>query len=180
MPGSCRTLSGIRVNPWQKNKSVMISLFYNRNVYRAGWCFLIAVLALGAWYGYICSALPVIPASAPVSVLVMKWSVPSGKVVDMAGSVFKKQQDDKLAVNLGPLAKRFRLAGTFFAVDENQQSQKAIVDDLKKRKQQMVSEGEMLDSIVKVVSIYQDFIVLQEGRHEEELWLSFSEVVTTR
>lgn len=81
------------------------------------------------------------------------------------------------AVTAGPvgaLAKRFRVAGTFFVEDPGgTEDRKAVLDDLRKHLQRVVSEGDRLDD-VQVVRIFRDRVVLQAGGVEEELWLSFS------
>ncbi|MFC1461817.1 hypothetical protein ACFLQR_04795 [Verrucomicrobiota bacterium] len=147
----------------------------NRSLYRTGWCLLAAVLGIGTWYARVYITLPALPAKATAVASVIAWPGPDLRDLTIDGSVFKKQQKNVRAASLGPLAKRFRLAGTFFAKGVNQQSRKAIVDVLVSRTQQLVSEGEVLDQTVQVKSIFQDYIVLREGNREEELWLSFSD-----
>ncbi|MDD5677181.1 MAG: hypothetical protein PHW60_04215 [Kiritimatiellae bacterium] len=96
------------------------------------------------------------------------------------GQIFKKQAGEQLAVNLGPLARRFRLAGTFFAASSYQQSRKAIIDDIQKKNQCLVAEGDKLDQNITVVSIFRDRVVLREvtpglaESRDEQLWLSFT------
>jgi len=77
----------------------------------------------------------------------------------------------------GPLATRFRLAGTFFAFPEpgqpmDQASRRAILDDLREQKQHLLQEGDSIAD-VHVVGIFQDRMVLRSGGREETLWLSF-------
>ena len=74
----------------------------------------------------------------------------------------------------GVLAKRFRLAGTFFAYNaEADDMRRAILDDLSQDSQHIVREGDAIER-VQVVRIFKDRIVLREGAHQEQLWLSFS------
>lgn len=79
----------------------------------------------------------------------------------------------------GPLAQRFRLAGTFFAypgdqIDPQSDARRAIIDDLRQNRQRLVREGDDLEG-VEVVQIYRDRIILREGVDEEDLWLSFTD-----
>ena len=82
------------------------------------------------------------------------------------------------SVTTGPLANRFRLAGTFFlyapegATAESQR--RAIVDDLQKSQQSIVTEGDMLDEY-RVQNVYPDRIVLRSGGTEYTLALSFTD-----
>lgn len=83
----------------------------------------------------------------------------------------------------GPLAQRFRLAGTFFAYPgENaigEGMRQAIIDDLGSRRQFLSREGDKIDE-VEVVGIFRDRIVLRSNGAEEELWLSFTDVAGDR
>lgn len=78
----------------------------------------------------------------------------------------------------GPVAKRFRLAGTFFAYHEGQAdtpgNRRAILDDLEKASQYLISEGQDVDGF-QVAGIYQDHIILRKGGMDTELWLGFGE-----
>ncbi|MBI2437837.1 MAG: hypothetical protein HYV36_03365 [Lentisphaerae bacterium] len=107
------------------------------------------------------------------------WSAREQPELSFDGHTFKKRTAELAAANLGPLAKRFRLAGTFFAASSSQQSRKAILDDLLKKTQCLVAEGDLLEQGILVVSIARDRIVLREGNpdlaesRDEQLWLSF-------
>jgi type II secretory pathway component PulC len=78
----------------------------------------------------------------------------------------------------GPAASRFRLAGTFFAFSESPTedsgNRRAILDDLEKKSQALMSEGQEIDGFV-VARIFQDHVVLRKGGMETEIWLGFSE-----
>ncbi|MCA1808443.1 MAG: hypothetical protein LC725_03125, partial [Lentisphaerae bacterium] len=74
----------------------------------------------------------------------------------------------------GDLARRYRLAGTFFAVAGSRQSRKAIIDDLEQRDQKLLGEGDVLGSGIVVSAIHPDHIILRSGKHEERLSLSFA------
>ncbi|MBI2441731.1 MAG: hypothetical protein HYV35_10210 [Lentisphaerae bacterium] len=102
------------------------------------------------------------------------WPQIDEPALSFNGLTFKQLVVEPLAASLGPLAKRFRLAGTFFAASGHQQSRKAILDDLAKKAQYLVAEGELLEPSILVVSIARDHIVLRDGSTDEQLWLSFS------
>ena len=77
----------------------------------------------------------------------------------------------------GVLSKRFRLAGTFFAFGDKQQTRKAIIDDLSRHDQLMIAEGETIGGTVFVVRILPESIQIKEGAQEEILTLSFATVM---
>jgi type II secretory pathway component PulC len=96
-------------------------------------------------------------------------------------AVFKKIMSDSDALPQGSLAKRFRLAGTFFAIGINQQSRKAILDDLQKKEQLLVTEGDLVEQAsgaagneTRVRSIMADRIILRTGAVDEEIMLCFT------
>ncbi len=93
------------------------------------------------------------------------------------GAAFPKNPAATPVFN-GELARRYRLAGTFFASGEHQQSRKAIIDDLQAKgpeNQKLVGEGDTLDDGgVLVASIQTEFVVLRAGMREEKIWLSFA------
>jgi hypothetical protein len=73
----------------------------------------------------------------------------------------------------GELARRYRLAGTFFVLsDDGTESRRAVVDDSASQVQKVVAEGDTLGD-VSVVRIFQDHAVLRRGGIEEDLWLTF-------
>jgi type II secretory pathway component PulC len=81
---------------------------------------------------------------------------------------------DKNQKSIGILARRFRLAGTFFVYNsKDNNSRKAILDDLKAATQHIVSEDDQIGS-VKVIQVFRNRIVLRDKTHQEELWMSFS------
>lgn len=73
----------------------------------------------------------------------------------------------------GDLAKRFRLAGTFIAYGGNTDKRRAILDELPKGTQRIVSENEELGDLL-IVRIFTDRIVIKTPAGEEQLWLSFT------
>lgn len=78
------------------------------------------------------------------------------------------------SISQGSLSKRFRLAGTFFAFGDKQQTRKAILDDLSRQDQLMTAEGETISDTVFVVRILPESIQLREDAQEEILTLSFA------
>ena len=124
--------------------------------------------------------LPNIPAKRSPIVALPVWPQIDAQMLRFEGCTFKKQIGEQVAANLGPLARRFRLAGTFFAASSYQQSCKAIIDDIQKKTQSLVAEGDNLDQNILVVSIFKDRVILREnnpdlaGSRDEHLWLSFA------
>ena len=77
---------------------------------------------------------------------------------------------------VGTLAKRFRLAGTYFVYSsDGKNARKAILDDLQSDTQHIVSEDDRVGH-VKVVQVFRNRIVLRDKTHQEELWMSFSQL----
>ncbi len=137
---------------------------------------LVLLVTAGTALGYVVlyRRLPAVPAPLPAADSIFTWpdvSVPAAE--DWA--VFQPAGGPTPA-DLSPLARRFRLAGTFFSIAEEGQpemtSRLAILDDLEKKQQFLVREQETLDD-VEIVRILQDHIVLTSHGQQEELWLSF-------
>jgi len=141
--------------------------------------FVTTALAIGALFIYQYLQLPSRasrsgPRQQVLAVPSPAWPQSDTQALRFDGQIFKKQVGEQVAVNLGPLARRFRLAGTFFAASSYQQSHKAIIDDIQKKTQCLVAEGDTLDQNILVVSIFRDRVVLREGNNDEQLWLSFA------
>lgn len=148
----------------------------NRFQYWTGtgaWVVLILSLALCAILVYALRSLPCIALSAaPSEPQPRAWPAP-GPAHSPDWSVFETRTGGAPSEG-GSLAKRFRLAGTFFAYGETIQDQrKAILDDLRTAAQHILSENEEIDG-VRVVRIFRNRVILREGATEEQLWLSFS------
>jgi type II secretory pathway component PulC len=120
--------------------------------------------------------LPEIPGPATANPSAFEWPivhVPSDEewsVIQHSGTA--------LPGNQGPLSQTLRLAGTFFVYAEATGNNvagicKAIIDDIQKKEQYLVQEGETFGN-VDVIRIFQDHVVLRSQGQEEELWLSFS------
>lgn len=78
-------------------------------------------------------------------------------------------------IESGPsAAEPFRLAGTFSVENGNGDPQrKAILDNLPKRQQYIVSEGDHIDDAA-VIKIYNDHVTLQSDRGSRDVWLEFA------
>ncbi len=105
----------------------------------------------------------------------VQWPV-SPAIDEGAWSVFQSLPSGAAPSKGGPLAARFRLAGTFFAFgdagDMSNSYCKAILDDIEKKGQCLVSEGDDLGD-ARVTRILRDRVILRGPGGEEELWLSF-------
>lgn len=80
--------------------------------------------------------------------------------------------------DMGPLARRFRLAGTFFAYSGEasvpaENDRRAILDDLVANRQHLVREGQRIGE-VDVVQIQREQVTLRDQTGEERLYLSFA------
>lgn len=131
-------------------------------------------LTIGALFVYQNFQLPDIPPDRTQAAALPVWQRLDAPPLDFDGYTFKKQAGGQIAANLGPLAQRFHLAGTFFAANSYQQSRKAIIDDIQKKTQCLVAEGDNLDQNVLVVTIFRDRVILRDGNNDEQLWLSFA------
>lgn len=68
----------------------------------------------------------------------------------------------------------YRLAGTFFNEDiQGRQIRQAVLDDVRKKDQRIVSEGDTWDD-VRMESIFVDHVVLIRSGLKEEIWLSMA------
>ena len=139
------------------------------------WGILALCMAVMALYAKALQSLPSAPPDnpSPSSVSWPSAAVPSS--VDW--EVFRRSAVVPQGV-AGELGKRFRLAGTFFSFSEvgggDENFCKAILDDVQRKEQYLVKEGDSVADAVQVVRIYRDRIVLRRGSQEEELWLSFN------
>ncbi len=135
---------------------------------------LVVSLSVGLFFVYQNRQLPRIPCPQSRSVALPPWPQMEASSLSFDATTFVKQAGEQVAASLGPLAQRFRLAGTFFAASGHQQSRKAIIDDIQKKTQSLVSEGDNLDQNILVVTIFKDRIILREGNNDEQLWLCFA------
>ena len=137
-------------------------------------------LAVGALFVYQNLQLPYLSKNQAQAIALPTWPKIDAQALRFDSYTFKKQAGEQVVANLGPLARRFRLAGTFFAASSYQQSRKAIIDDIQKKTQCLVAEGDNLDQNILVVTIFRDRVVLRDGNpdlaesRDEQLWLSFA------
>lgn len=137
-------------------------------------------LTVGVLFVYQNLLLPDFPENQAQAIALPAWPQIDAQALRFDGYTFKKQAGEQIAANLGPLARRFRLAGTFFAASSYQQSRKAIIDDIQKKAQYLVAEGDNLDQNILVVTIFRDRVILRDGNpdlaesRDEQLWLSFA------
>ena len=136
-------------------------------------------VGLGAWLGWSSRRWPAPPGPPPdtvASAVDVRWASPP----DFAAGAWDVMQAATPGVtgeDHGPLAQRFRLAGTFFAyaeagTDDARGTRQAILDDLEEQRQRLIAEGDTLADI-EVVRIFRDRVVLRGSGGEEAIWLSF-------
>ena len=137
----------------------------------------IAALGLAAGYAWIARRLPALPKPPQAPAASLAWPAPA-PVTGAVWQVFMNPQPSGTSVTAGPLANRFRLAGTFFLYapegETTESQRRAIVDDLQKSQQSIVTEGDALEEY-RVQNVYPDRIVLRTGGIDYTLALSFSE-----
>lgn len=135
----------------------------------------IGSLVLAGIYTWVGQRLPGLPKPPPMGADTLAWpetvAIPPAawQAVDAPGVV----RD----VSTGPLAGRFRLAGTFFLYgagpDNAEVTPRAIVDDLQKNQQAIVSEGDTLEEFT-VQQVQMDRVILRAGPAEFILALSYA------
>lgn len=142
------------------------------------WIVAALVCAALAWYAAQAVRMPgAAPADEQIPPAPTAWAQPPS-FDDAAWDVFIQGQGRAPAAT-GPLSRRFRLAGTFFSFADPQQgaaesSCKAILDDVERKTQHLVGEGEAIEG-VQVARIFRDHVLLRSAGREEELWLSFAD-----
>ncbi len=145
---------------------------------RISWVlFLVLLLVIGGYtYGY--KNLPSSPTQSDAAPSSFEWPR-SGEPQTSEWSVFNSLKENVSGAT-SPLAQRLRLAGTFFAFSEggteNTADCKAILDDLVKKEQYLVKEGDVLDDM-QIVRIFRDHLIIRTQGREEELWLSFASLL---
>ena len=144
----------------------------NKGVHAARAALALAVLViLGLVVAFL--KLPCDPERAGgVSSAAAAWTEP-GVLRTVNWAVVKRRGGATVAT--GSLAKRFRLAGTYFAYDAAgaNSERRAVLDDLQANIQHLVAEGDPVGD-VKVVRIFGDRVVLRGPAGEEQLWQSFA------
>lgn len=151
----------------------MLNMQSYRWFYQAGFTTFTVILVSGSWAIVHLFNPDNIARFPPVAIKAV-WPEDAPDAFVFEAAVFKKIIPDSDAVPQGSAAKRFRLAGTFFAVGLNQQSRKAILDDLQKKEQMLVAEGDLIDNEARVFSIMSDRIILRRGAIDEQIMLCFA------
>lgn len=100
-----------------------------------------------------------VPVSASRTKLI--WQSFQSRAVKQAGSP-----------NVLPPLENYRLAGTFFLEGTGESQRRAIIDDIAKRSQTILGEGEALDDAT-VERIFRDHVVLRTLSGTRELWVDF-------
>lgn len=142
------------------------------------WVILAIALVSALAFGMLSRRLPKMPERAMSAAMQPEWAKPAAIETD-PWRVFAKTSGTGSGQESSPLAKRFRLAGTFFTYSDGGEgsdsaNRRAILDDLEKGQQYLVNEGQTVDAY-EVARIFEDRIVLRTGGSEVVLWLSFSE-----
>jgi type II secretory pathway component PulC len=128
---------------------------------------------VGGWILYRTHALPVPAVEALASTSVSCVPVAAVLPDSLDWTVFRNEQAPTPAAR-GALARRFRLAGTFFVYDSTDgDTRKAVLHDLEQAVQMIVGEGESIGD-VDVLRIASDRVILRRGMEEVELGLGFS------
>lgn len=143
------------------------------------WGLVAVVIAVTSFYGYRYARLPEAtpPAKKPARPG-LQW--PEVKLpADDDWLVFDRAGQAARPAAAGPPSDRYRLAGTFFAFGSSPEQQpdgmrSAILDDFKSDTQHLLKEGERAGDL-RVMRIFPDHVVLEQGGSEFELWLSFSD-----
>lgn len=156
---------------------------WNLQMVAAGlpWIVAAAVLAALAWYAVQTAGMPDVAVQPDASAIEpASWSTPPSFDANAWDAFVQGRGGAPVAG--GPLARRFRLAGTFFAFADPRDgaadsSCKAILDDVERKTQHLVGEGETIEG-VQVARIFRDHILLRSGGREEELWLSYATATT--
>lgn len=118
--------------------------------------------------------LPEIPSAVKTqdsSINCAKWIEPAS-LADCAWSVIHSS-NSSMNPSSGSVSQSFRLAGTFIAYGGQNDKRRAILDDLRARRQKIVAENEEIDDFI-VLRIFTDRIVVKGHDGEEQLWLNFS------
>jgi len=146
------------------------------------WIILSIALIAAVVFGVLARLLPALPERSKGDASSPMWIKPAAIQADEWRTFAKSSGSAGQGRESSPLAKRFRLAGTFFTYSDAGEAgdpgnRRAIIDDLEKNQQYLVTEGESVDEY-EVAHIYQERIVLRSGGADTELWLSFSEDVS--
>ncbi len=143
----------------------------------AGVLVLVALVA-GGVFGWLVRRAPNAPRAQALPGQELPW--PEGvEIPAELWQVFQAPAEQSQLAQAGPLASRYRLAGTFFlyaneGADAESNNRRAIVDDLRKGQQTILQEGDLLDEFL-VAQVFPERILLRAGGIDYELNLSFAD-----
>lgn len=103
----------------------------------------------------------------------VKWPEPIASLADDWNVLRRAKGKGGLTVVSGPL-QRFRLAGTFSALEGGATSRRAVVDDLQKASEYLLREGDVVEGLT-LLKIFADRVTVNISGKEEELRLSFTD-----
>lgn len=144
-----------------------------RVIYQTGFMAVAASIALGTLAMVRLFSSYAIPPFSSGSITAA-WPAVDSDAFSFDASVFKRITADPGNTAPENAIKRFRLAGTFFAIGLNQQTRKAILDDLRKKEQLLVTEGDLIENDTRVISILADRVILRKGSEDEQIMLCFT------
>lgn len=143
----------------------------------ATWILLVLTALLASGYLWLARRVPHPPASPVIPAAEAPWAE-SVVFEDEPWGVFQNSGGTSSnAVAGSPLATRYRLAGTFFLYASDggstEGNRRAIVDDLQKKKQSILREGDTLDEYL-VARVFPDRVILRSDGTDYELSLSYA------
>ena len=150
-----------------------------RWIQRVRWGLGLLCALAAVWFAFAYWRLTPVPAPAPETEIDTAYHWPDPVAWEPAGWSAVQRTGGTPVTASGPLAGRFRLAGTFFAFAGGEQeggddARHAILDDLEQRRQRLVQEGHRIEQF-EVVSIFKDRVILRGEAGDEEIFLSFGE-----
>lgn len=140
------------------------------------WAMLVLTVAMAGGLLVAAARLPKFTDAAAPTPAAPPWpdavAIPSS-----AWTAIQRSQGVPAQAERGPLAARFRLAGTFFLFGgedgaASEANRRAVLDDLQKNEQHLVREGDRVDDY-EVVRVFEDRLYLRAAGVEYELALSF-------
>jgi len=101
------------------------------------------------------------------------WPKPTALTDDDWGVLRRAKGKGGVTVVAAPL-QRFRLAGTFSALEDGATSRRAVIDDLQKASEYLLREGEAIEGLT-LLKIFPDRVTVNLAGKEAELRLSFTD-----
>lgn len=117
------------------------------------------------------------PTTGPATVTApaVAWPAPAAPQADDWSVLRRARGKGGVTVVAAPL-QRFRLAGTFatYEGETGQTSRRAVIDDLLKRGDHLLREGESIEGLT-LLKIFPDYVTVNIGGREEILRLGFTD-----